>query len=163
MSRPIRHLPRVVRLDDSDCQVFETAAEPGEWAVPGGFEFLNLEPDELEGKRAQAFASGFLGIGSYGRSTLVSIDELPDEEYQAVVERLADHLLERYGAPDRAAALAAAAEEVTYAESLCEYDNHTLLALERRFDDSGVSEAFKRFIPAGSDWEQGKPLVFKKD
>jgi hypothetical protein len=154
----------VVRLDDSDCQVFDTAAEPDEWAVPGGFEFLHLDPGELEGKRAQAFASGFLGIGSYGRATLVRIDELADEEYQSVVERLADHLQERYGAPDRNAALVAAAEEVAYAESLCEYDNHTLLALERRFEDSGVSEAFKRFLPsAGADWEQGKPLVFKKE
>jgi len=163
MSAAPRRLPRVVRLDESDTQVFEHAAEPGEWAVPGGFEFLDHDPETLEGKARQAFTSGFLGIGSYGRSTLVCITELSEADYRQVIERLADHLVERYGAPDRAAAMAAAEEEVGYAESLCSHDPETLLAVERSFRDGGVSESFKRFIPAGDGWEAGRPLVFSKE
>jgi hypothetical protein len=37
-------LPRTIRLDVSDSQVFEQAALPGEWAVPGGFLFVEAAP-----------------------------------------------------------------------------------------------------------------------
>ena len=33
---------RVIRLDDSDLNVFEPAAEIGEWAISGAFAFSNL-------------------------------------------------------------------------------------------------------------------------
>ena len=40
---------RVIRLDDSDTNVFDPAAEPGEWAIPGTFEFANWTEADLEG------------------------------------------------------------------------------------------------------------------
>ena len=62
-------LPRTVRFDQSDSQVYETAAGDGEWAVPGGFAFADDSAETLTGKRRQAFANGFLGlaIGQAGR------------------------------------------------------------------------------------------------
>jgi hypothetical protein len=66
-------LLRTIRLDPSDTFIFERAAEPGEWAVPGGFVFFDADPAALEGKARIAFRSGFLGIASLGFSTLVQI------------------------------------------------------------------------------------------
>ena len=155
-----RKLPRVVRLDASDEEVYELAAEPGEWAVPGGFEFLDDSATDMSGKRLQAFQSGFLGIRSLGRATLVAVTVVDEKDYRKAIDDLADHLLHVYGAPDREAALRAAGAEVAYAETLCEYDVNTLLALEREMTADGVSERFKKFIPTGADWDEGKPLVY---
>ena len=62
---------RAIRLDESDAQVYEQASQPGEWAVPGSFAFLDMDPDTLHGKQLQAFKSGFLGTQSFGWTTLV--------------------------------------------------------------------------------------------
>ena len=43
-------LLRTIRLDPSDTFVFDKAAEPGEWAVPGAFAFLDADPPALQGK-----------------------------------------------------------------------------------------------------------------
>ena len=48
-------LLRTIRLDPSDTFVFEQAAEPGEWAVPGSFVFWNQDPSSFEGKKRSAF------------------------------------------------------------------------------------------------------------
>ena len=68
-------LLRTIRLDPSDTFVFERAAEPGEWAVPGSFMFWDGDPAELSGKQRSAFRSGFLGVGSvsYTHPTLPTI------------------------------------------------------------------------------------------
>ena len=158
-----RKLPRVVRLDDSDVEVFAIPAKPGEWAVPGGFEFLDLDPASLSGKHLQAFKSGFLGIGGYGRATLVAITEASETDFRSVVEQLAAYLVDHYDAPDLTAAMQVADDEVRFAESLCEYDVNTLLAVEREFTDDGISERFKKFIPAGAGWEQARPLVYGEE
>src|ERR671925_1208555 len=73
--------PRTIRLDPSDTFIFERAAEPGEWAVPGGFVFFDVDPATLEGKARVAFRSGFLGITSLGFSTLVQIVEASDADH----------------------------------------------------------------------------------
>ena len=62
-------LLRTIRLDASDALVFPRAADPGEWAVPGGFCFWDDDVAALEGKRRQAFRAGFLGLASFGWST----------------------------------------------------------------------------------------------
>ena len=105
--RPMR-LPKTIQLDLSDWQVFDCTAEPGEWAVSGAFEFADADPEALVGKPAQAFRNGFLGVGSFGRATVVMIGEIDRADYDAVVERLAGHLVERYGAPTLDAAWPAA-------------------------------------------------------
>ena len=73
-------LPRTLRLDPSDRVVFTRAAEPGEWAVPGGFAFWDEDPAALPGKRRQEFRAGFLGLASFGWSTLVEVAEAAPAE-----------------------------------------------------------------------------------
>ena len=59
-------LLRTIRLDASDTFVFERAAKPAEWAIPGGFMFADRDPRTLAGRDRQAFRAGFLGLGSFG-------------------------------------------------------------------------------------------------
>jgi hypothetical protein len=140
-------LLRTIRLDPSDTFVFDGPAEPGEWAVSGAFAFWNRDPETLDGKTRTAFRSGFLGLDSFGRSTLVQIVEASEEDRAAVVDRLARHLVERYGAPNLEAARAAADEEVTFAESLCTQPQDTLVAVHRVFEDGAVRESFRSLRP----------------
>lgn len=142
--------PRTIRLDASDAHVFERAAEPGEWAVTGTFVFAGDTPDQLSGKRRQAFRNGFLGTSSFGWSTLATVAPIGDDDYTATIARLANHLLENYGAPDRDAALAAAREEAGFAASLCDHPVNTVITIERDFTEEGIVENF-RTIETGGD------------
>lgn len=137
-------LPRTLRLDPSDTVVFARAAEPGEWAVPGGFVFWDEDASALAGKRRQAFRSGFLGLGSFGWATLVEVAEASAEARAAAVAALARHLVAAFGAPDEATARPAAEEEIAFAESLCEgHAPGTVLALTRSIEDGRQREAFR--------------------
>ncbi len=135
-------LPRTIQLDASDRSVFDHAAEPGEWAVTGSFAFLDEVPDELTGKRRQAFQHGFLGTGSFGWSTLVMVANAPDAVTQSVTDALAQHFVERHGAPSLAAAREVAEREVAFAASLCEHPVGTLLTIFRQHGPDGVVEQF---------------------
>jgi Family of unknown function (DUF6505) len=142
-------LLRTIRLDPSDTFVFERAAEPGEWAVSGVFMFADVEPDGLDGKPRAAFRSGFLGVPSLGWSTLVQIVEASKGDRAALVDVLAKQFQERLGAPDLAAARAAAEEEVAFAASLCDHASDTLIAVRRTFEDGAIREAFRTLHPRG--------------
>jgi hypothetical protein len=142
-------LLRTIRLDPSDTFVFDQAAEPGEWAVTGAFMFADVDPSTLEGKTRAAFRSGFLGVASLGWSTLVQIVEASAVDRAALVERLAQQLVANFGAPDIGAARAAADEEVTFAESLCNHPSDTLIAVHRASEDGDVREAFRTLHPRG--------------
>jgi hypothetical protein len=136
-------LLRTIRLDASDAVVFPCAAEPGEWAVPGGFCFWDEDPAALQGKRRQAFRAGFLGLGSFGWSTLVEVAEADAGQRAAAVDALAAHLVAAYGAPDMAAARAAAEDEVAFSESLCDHAPGTVVALARSAEGGEVRERFR--------------------
>jgi len=142
-------LLRTIRLDTSDTFVFERAAEPGEWAVSGAFAFWHSDPDRLVGKARSAFRGGFLGIESLGWSTLVQIVEAGEAERAALVERLAQQLVARFGAPDITVARGAAEEEVAFAQSLCNHPADTLIAVHRTFENGEVREAFRTLHPRG--------------
>lgn len=147
-------LLRTIRLDPSDSFVFERAAEPGEWAISGAFIFTGVDTDALSGKSRAAFRSGFLGVGSLGWSTLVQIVQASESDRAALVETLTQRLLERFGAPDLAAARAAAEEEVAFAASLCEHPLDTLIAVHRASEDGAIRETFRTLQPR----EGPKPL-----
>src|SRR5947199_4657841 len=110
--------PRTIRLDPSDTLVFERAAEPGEWAVSGAFVFWSRDPAGLGQKQRVALRSGFLGIDSLGWSTLAVVTDASEADRQAMVERLAGQLLDKFAAPDLAVARGAAEQEVAFAASL---------------------------------------------
>jgi len=140
-------LLRTIRLDPSDTFVFEKAAEPGEWAVSGAFVFWNSDPATLEGKARSAFRGGFLGVSSLGWSTLVQIVEASDDDRLTVIDTLAKHLVAHFGAPTVADAVAAAEEEIAFAESLCSQPIDTLVAVHRTFDNGEVRETFRTLHP----------------
>ena len=48
-----------------------------------------------------------------------------------------------------APALPPARQEVEFAAGLCDYDLHTLLAVERSMGEEGITERFKVIRPAG--------------
>ena len=140
-------LLRTIRLDPSDTFIFEPAAEPGEWAVSGAFAFWHRDPAALEGKARVAFRSGFLGLESLGWSTLVQIVQADEADRAHVVDLLAQQLVRAFGAPDMAAARAAATEEAAFAESLCNQPPDTLIAVHRTFEDGDVRESFRTLRP----------------
>ena len=140
-------LIKTIRLDPSDTFVFERAAEPGEWAVSGGFVFFDAEPDKLAGKARAALRAGFLGVESLGWSTLVQVVDASEGDRAALVDALARLLAERFGAPDAAAARAAAEEEVVFAASLCNHPVGTLIAVHRACEDGAVRETFRTLRP----------------
>ena len=140
-------LLRTIRLDASDTFVFETAAEPGEWAVSGAFVFWNRDAASLQGKIRTAFRSGFLGVSSLGWSTLVQIVEASEEDRRAVIGSLARQLMKHFGAPTVDDATAAAEEEITFTESLCDQPLDTLIAVHRSFEEGAVRESFRTLRP----------------
>ncbi|MGL4729368.1 MAG: DUF6505 family protein [Bosea sp. (in: a-proteobacteria)] len=140
-------LPRTIRLDPSDTFVFRHAAQPGEWAVTGAFLFADAEPDALDAKARAAFRSGFLGLESFGWSTLVTIVEASEAERDAAIELLATQFTEKLGAPDMQVARAAAAEEIAFAASLCHHPVGTLVALARGVENGELKERFRTLTP----------------
>lgn len=141
-------LPRTIRLDQSDAVVFAHAAEPGEWSVPGTFLFVGRPADTLSRKEQIAFRSGFVGLSSFGWSTLCVVTEARPEDRAEAVSLLAHQLVDKLGAPSLAEALPAAEEEIGLAEELCRgHDVGTLLALHRTMDDDGIREQFRTLKP----------------
>ena len=145
-------LLRTIALDPSDTFVFDVAAEPGDWAVSGAFRFYDRDPAALAGKDRAAFRGGFLGVQSWGWSTLVQIVPATAEDRRALVELLATQLVEKFGAPDLATARPAAEEEVAFVESLCTHPISSLIAVHRSISDGEVRESFRRLqLKEGQD------------
>jgi hypothetical protein len=140
-------LLRTIRLDISDTFVFEQAAEPGEWAVSGVFMFARDDMTKLQGKARTAFRAGFLGVESFGRSSLAQVVEATARDRHDLVELLSAQLVARCGAPDLVTAMPAAEEEVAFVESLCEHPDGVLIAVSRSRDESGIREAFRTLRP----------------
>ena len=137
-------LLRTIALDRSDAFVFDAAAEPGDWAVSGAFRFCDRDPGKLTGKDRSAFRSGFLGVQSWGWSTLVQIVPATAADRRALMELLAARLVDRFGAPDLATAQLAAEEEIAFAEQLCTHPVGSLIAVHRTATDGEVRESFRR-------------------
>jgi hypothetical protein len=165
-------LLRTIALDPSDTFVFDVPAEPGDWAVSGAFRFCDWDPARLSGQDRSALRSGFLGVQSWGWSTLAQIVHATDDDRRAVVELLSRQLVERFGAPDLVTARAAAEEEVAFAQSLCTHPISALIAVHRSASDGEVRESFRRlqlregqrhgkafsFMEAEDDIESGSDL-----
>ena|SRR5579862_8099281 len=136
-------LLRTIRLDPSDTFIFPAAAAPGDWAISGAFVFADADLAALAGKELAAFRGGFLGVPSLGWSTLVQVVEAGDKDRSAAVDLTARCLLDRFGAPDLAAAISAAQEEIDFAASLCDHPLDTLIAVHRTDENGTIREAFR--------------------
>ena len=145
---------RVVRLDDTDENVFETAAEAGEWAIPGTFEFSNWTEAELEGKAKQAFSHGWLGLESFSRASVVAVAPITEAEQRHLTERLATYFVEAWGAPNLEAAWPVADEEIRHMGEMCsEQEQNALMVIERELTDTGVKERLRIVPPQGASLE----------
>ena len=142
-------LLRTIQLDPSDSFIFARAAEPGEWAISGAFLFADADPTTFTGKALAAFRCGFLGVPSLGWSTLVQIVEVDAAQREAAIDSVAQALLAHLGAPDRAAARAAAAEEIDFAAALCSHPKDTLIAVHRRAEEGAIRESFRTLHARG--------------
>jgi hypothetical protein len=142
-------LLRTIRFDSSDERVFENAARSEEWAVSGAFAFAHLAPAEVTGKTRQAFANGFLGVASFGRSTFAVVAEAKPEVREEIEARLAEHFVAHYGAPDLEAALPAAREEIDFIAELCrDALVNTVFTVRRVFGADGrIKEEFRTITP----------------
>lgn len=152
-------LPRAIRLDPSDTFVFDRAAEPGEWVVSGAFMYNGRDPGDLAAKEKVAFRSGWLGVESFGWSTLAIVTEISDTERQQALEVLARRIHDVFSAPTLDAARMAAEEELTFAASLCEHPSQTLLAVQRSVEDGEIRERFRTISPR-QDFSEGGFKVF---
>lgn len=145
-------LARTIRFDESDENVFSRPAQSGEWAVSGGFEFSNWTAGDMTGKARQAFANGWLALDGFGRSTFVAVAQIETAELARLADRLADHFVTVYGAPDLQTALPVAHEELAYMQELCEdHDPNTLLVVQRELTEAGVRESFRAIQPAEAE------------
>ena len=145
---------RVIRMDESDFNVFHAAAEPGEWAIPGTFAFSNWSADDLTGKARQEFAHGWLGMTSFGRASVVAVAPVTEAERASLVGILAFHFAEAWGAPSIEAARPVAEEEIAQMAGLCEgQEENTLIVLERELTEAGVKDRFRLIPPKGAALE----------
>lgn len=147
-------LARTIRFDSSDENVFERAAESGEWAISGAFEFSNWTEEDVKGKRRQAFTNGWLGLESFGRATFIAVVDITEAEYETAIEALTRHFVEVYGAPSPEAARPVAEGELADMRAMCEdHDPNTLLIVTRELVPAGVSEAIRTISPQDAPLE----------
>lgn len=142
---------RTIRFDGSDSHVYEQAAAPDEWAISGAFSFWDWTDADLTGKHKQAFANGFLGLSTFGRSTFVAVGEAGEgaDGYEAIHGGLVDHLVRNFGAPSKTDAHFAATQELAFAQDLAAHQSlNTLLAISRKIDSSGeIREQVRTVAP----------------
>lgn len=141
-----RRFLKTIRFDASDTFAFPLAAEPDEWAISGVFAFTHLPPEELKGKTKQAFANGFLGLTSFGRTTFTSVANMTDADHTDLVGRLTRHFIDAYGAPGETEAQQAAIEEITFIHDLVKDSMiNTLFCVSRTIDEEGqIVESFRK-------------------
>ncbi|MCL4765226.1 MAG: hypothetical protein KJZ80_03220 [Hyphomicrobiaceae bacterium] len=146
-------LLRTIRFDSSDERVFELAAAAGEWAISGAFDFADLSPEDIKGKIRQAFANGFLGVASFGRSTFATVADADPAVADEIAFRLARRLVEAHGAPDTGAAWHAAKDEADFITALCrDLPVNTVLTVRRTFAPDGqIKEEFRTIKPPSGE------------
>ena len=146
---------QAMRFDQSDDQVFSPAAPAGEWAVSGAVVFRGIERDVMTGKVRQAFANGFLGIPSMGRSTFACVAEIDEEQTEAITMALARGFAETFGAPSLEEALSAAREEIEFSAGLAHDKpiNAVLTVLRELTEDGDIREEFREIVA-----QSGEPL-----
>lgn len=156
---------RTIRFDETDARVFVRAADPGEWAVSGAFAFADVAPVDLAGKVKQAFANGFLGLASFGRSTFATVGERTDADTAAIEAALAQHLVDAYGAPSEDAARNAARSEIAFVSDLCRpLPINTVLTVRRTVTASGdTKEEFRTISPPTDEPAHAKVWTLEPD
>ncbi len=152
---------KTIRFDQSDNNVFPIAAKEQEWAISGVFTYFDQTPDGISGKDKQAFANGFLGLTTFGRSTFTCVTNISDDDVTRLEVDLAKSLRDRFGAPDITSAMQVAKEEVAFILDLCkEPQPNTVFAVRRSFKNDGrINEAF-HMVRALSDHSNANERIW---
>ncbi|MCY4540895.1 MAG: DUF6505 family protein [Rhodobacteraceae bacterium] len=146
---------RAIHFDESDRNTYFNSARTGEWCIPGSFEFSNWSRIDLQGKARQAFASGWLGLETFGRVTFVAVTTIEPLEIDSLVRALARHFVEFYGAPTVDAAAGVARGEIEYMIGICrDHPINTVMSINRELVDEGVRERFRTIKPKAAGIEQ---------
>ena len=146
------NLARAIHFDESDQRVFHSPARTGEWCISGGFEFSDWSDSDLNGKAKQAFSNGWLGAETFGRVSFVAVTQIEPAEHAALIDGLAQHFVDLYGAPSVEAARGVAQAEIAHMIELCdEHAANTLLTVARELSDAGVKESFRVIEPQGAE------------
>ncbi len=142
---------KTIRFDPTDEHVFTNAAQPGEWAIPGGFRFAGITEDQVTSKDRIAFRTSFLSVESFGFSTFTSVSNLSETERIELVEILEDQFVTQLAAPSVDEARQAAEMEVADVCELCsEIPINSIFSVLRHLDDEGeIIESFSLVDPPG--------------
>ena len=111
-----------------------------EWAVTGSFRFAHRDPAGFRHGEIEILKHGWLGLESFGNASLVEVAETTEENYAAMLRRLAAYFLALCGVGDVGEAVEAAEQEMAFAASLCGHPLTTVLALDREFNEQGLIE-----------------------
>ena len=148
-------LARAIHFDESDMNVFASPARTGEWCISGGFEFSNFTEADLVGKAKQAFTTGWMGIETFGRASLVAVAQIEPFEREALAKSLAQHFVDVYGAPSVNAAMGTALAEIDHMIDTCEEQPpNTLLTVARELTEAGVKESYGMIEPQDAGLDQ---------
>ncbi len=146
---------KTIRFDKSDLNIFPSVAMEGELAVVGTFSFFDLNAETLKGKRKQAFSNAFLGIPSFGYSTLISLAEVEEIDLRDLKLKLSKHFFKNYKAPSFEHANKAADDEINLMLDLCrKHDKGSLISVSREMTSEGIKENFRHLPKADSCAEQ---------
>src|SRR5690606_5913933 len=88
------------------------------------------------------------------------ISEISDAELKGVIEALAQHSVEFYGAASLEEALPYARAEAEYAAGRGEHGVDTLNAVDRPADAEGIHESFK-VVTQTVDWEAANSSIWQ--
>jgi hypothetical protein len=111
--------------------------------------FWDVDIASLAAKQRAAFRNGFLGVPSFGFSTLVVVGDATHTDYDGIVEALARYLYEVLGAPGAEVARAVATAETAFASSLCQYAPGTIITMHRSLQGGELKEQF--YTPRTTD------------
>ena len=76
-------------------------------------------------------------------------------DVEMLTDHLARHLVEKFGAPSKAAATDAVSDEIEFMAELCaSHKTGTLLAIQRSWGDDGIKEVFRNLPKPDSCAEQ---------
>jgi hypothetical protein len=132
--------PRIIRPGDGGRRPLVPTAKAGEWAVTGAFRYAHRDPGTLRPAELETFKHGWLGLQSFGSARLAEVAEISTLDYDEMARRLAAYYVAEFGVGDVNEAMAAAAEEMVFAEAQCHHPLRTVLALDREFNEQGLIE-----------------------
>ncbi len=115
-------------------------AKAMEWAVPATCIFSKVDLDSPSAQ--EKIFNGWMGTESFGYARYVEVSEIQQREFQQAINRLAHHLVEIGLCKDLDEAFAVANDEADHAGKLANREEGTVLAVERKITDYGMTETF---------------------